>query len=254
MQKFYLFFLILLCSQFVEIHVSCADDKTIVFATEEWKDATHRDGSGLYWDILRTVYELGGYKIKPLIRSYKGSVTLVKEKSVDAMIGAYIDEIEEGIYPENHFAVDIVTALYKKKLNFQWNGLNSIIGKKICWIEGYFYHEYLPASVVKSLSIRRVDTRETAFRLLNLSLTDFILDAEGDLNDFLNDNPEYQANHFVKKKILEQKLYIVFSDTKKGKQLVHFFDQEFSKRLKAGTIKKLYNKYSNSNFTFPSDF
>ncbi len=55
MPKLHLFFLILLCSQFVEINVSCADDKTIVFATEEWKDATNRDGTGLYWDILRAV-------------------------------------------------------------------------------------------------------------------------------------------------------------------------------------------------------
>lgn len=231
-----------------------AENKTIVFATEEWKDATNRDGSGLYWDILRAVYEPAGYKVKPLIRSYKGSVTLVKEKKVDAMIGAYIDEIDEGIYPANHFAVDVVTVLYKKESNFQWTGLKTIFGKNVCWVEGYSFNDYLPSSLVESLSIRRVDSRETAFRLLSLSLTDFILDADGDLEDFIEDNPQYQKNIYLKKKLFEQKLYVVFSDTKKAKQLVKLFDSEFSKLLKAGTIKKLYNKYSNSNFTLPSDF
>lgn len=254
MQKLYLFFLILLCFQHVGIRVSCADDKTIVFATEEWKDATNRDGTGLYWDILRAVYEPHGFKIRPFIRSYQGSINLVRNKTVNAMIGSYVNEIEEGIYPKNHFAVDIVQALYKKNSRIKWSGINTIIGKRVGWIEGYLYNEYIPISVVDSISIERVDSRENAFRQLKFSKLDFFIDAKGDLEDFFKIYPDYQKNDFIMETILELKLYMVFSADVNGMQLAKLFDQNFSLFLKEGKIKALYDKYSNANFTLPSDF
>ncbi|WDP88722.1 MAG: transporter substrate-binding domain-containing protein [Desulfobacter sp.] len=231
-----------------------AAEKTISFATEEWKDATERDGTGLYWDILRAVYESEGYGIQPIIRSYIGSVNLLKNHSVDAMIGAYVDEIENGVYPKNHFAVDIVQALYKKTSNVKWSGSQSIRGKKVAWIEGYSFEQYLPASVIVSTLIRRVDTRELGIHLLNTSKLDFFLDAEGDLKDFFRDTPEYRMNDFAMKTILELKLYVVFINSKRGENLARLFDRNFSRLLKSGTIKKLYEKYSAANFTIPSSF
>ncbi len=54
--------------------------------------------------------------------------------------------------------------------------------------------------------------------------------------------------------IRELKLYIVFKETPAGDVLANLFDQEFTKLLKLGQIKKLYESYSHANFTIPSDF
>ncbi|MCP4346374.1 MAG: hypothetical protein GY795_12710 [Desulfobacterales bacterium] len=35
-----------------------AENTTIIFYAEEWKDATNKDGTGLYWDILREGMQL----------------------------------------------------------------------------------------------------------------------------------------------------------------------------------------------------
>ncbi len=254
LRPIHLFILIAFGINLIFICDLTAKEKTITFATEEWKDATNRDGTGLYWDILGAIYESRGYKIKPMIRSYKGSVTLIKTKKVDAMIGAYSDEVEEGIYPKNHFGVDVVLAITKKKAKVKWTGVETIMGKKVSWVEGYFYHEYLPESVVNSISIRRVDERKIGFRLLNLSQIDFYVDAQGDVKDFFIANSEYHIEDFQLKKILELKLYVVFIDSPKGKALADLFDEEFTKLLITGQIKKLYDSYRNSNFTIPSDF
>ena len=61
----------------------------IILASEEWANATNRDGTGLYWDIFRAVYEPVGIKTKFIIRSYKGSVSLVKKNQADAAVGIY---------------------------------------------------------------------------------------------------------------------------------------------------------------------
>ncbi len=46
----------------------------IIMASEEWTNATNRDGTGLYWDIFRAVYEPVGIKTKFIIQSYMESV------------------------------------------------------------------------------------------------------------------------------------------------------------------------------------
>ena len=122
------------------------------------------------------------------------------------------------------------------------------------WIDGYFYHEYLPESIVNSISIRRVDDRETGFRLLNLSQIDFYIDAQGDVKDFFIAKSGYHLEDFLMENVLELKLYVVFIDSPKGKALANLFDKEFTKLLTTGQIKSLYNSYRHSNFTIPSDF
>lgn len=239
---------------YFSIMAAYAEDTTIIISTEEWEYATNKDGTGLYWDIFRAVYEPEGYKIKPQIRSYVGSINLLKEKKVDVMVGAYIDEIENGVYPKNHFAVDIVQAIYQNSANYEWNGAETLKGKKVGWIEGYSYDDYLPKDISQNFQIRTLKNREAAFRLLSKNQIDFYLDALSDLSHFLDKNPSYNPVDYTRKTVLELKLYVVFSDNDKGKKLAEIFDKRFSELLEQGKIKKIYDKYTAANFTYPSDF
>jgi len=87
----------------------------ISVSSEEWEGATHPDGSGLYWDIIRLVYEPVGIKVNYSISSYARSVALVKQKRADAWVGSYLDEEDGVIYPKSHFDADDVSALFIKK-------------------------------------------------------------------------------------------------------------------------------------------
>lgn len=230
-----------------------ATDTTLVFATEEWKDATNKDGTGLYWDIFRAVYEPKGYKIKPLIRSYEGSINLLKANRADVMVGAYKDEIDGVVYPKNNFAVDIVQVTYKKD-KFKWRGLETIKGYSVGWIKGYSYDDYLPPGITKKIRIRKLRDKKTAFHLLDLNRIDFYMEAMGDLNDFFKANSNYRLKDYTRHTLLELKLYIVFTQSARGKKLAGIFDKRFSMLLKKGEIKKLYNRYKTANFSYPSNF
>ena len=230
-----------------------AEGNTLVFGTEEWKDATNNDGTGLYWDIFRAVYESEGYIVKPMIRSYEGSINLLKAQRIDVMVGAYIDEVDNAIYPKNHFAVDIVQVVYKNNGKYKWRGVETIKGQNVGWIKGYSFDNYLPCGIPENIQISRVYDRQAAFRLLNNNRIDFFMDPMGDLKDFLYANPKFIAD-YKQQKILELNLYIVFSNNDKGKKLAEIFDRRFSMLQKNRDIKKLYDKYKASNFTYPSDF
>lgn len=122
---------------------------TIFFVTEAWEEATNSDGTGIYWEMLRKIYNPKGIKIAFTIVPYERSIKMVQNKKADVAIGSYENEVENVIYPKWHFDADIVTAFFKSKNIPVWNGEKSMSGKKVVWVRGYAYDEYLKIPVKK---------------------------------------------------------------------------------------------------------
>ncbi len=72
--------------------------KEVLVVSECWIDLTNKDGSGLYFDIVRMVYELVGIKVKIKIFPYNRSSMMVKKKRADVWLGSYLDEEDYAIY------------------------------------------------------------------------------------------------------------------------------------------------------------
>ncbi len=121
----------------------------IKVVSEAWNNSTNKDGTGLYWDIIRQVYEPAGVAVTLETTGYARSVALVKKHKKDAWVGSYIDEEEGVIYPKAYFDADVVAALFVPKNSSTWKGENSLSGKKVGWIKGYELHEYLDAEFTK---------------------------------------------------------------------------------------------------------
>ena len=231
-----------------------ADDTTITFASEEWQYATNKDGTGLYWDIFRAVFEPEGYTIETKLCTYDASVRMVEMQKVDAMVGAYENEFEKGIFPQMHFAVDEVQAMYRKGGISAWQGGNSIQNKTVAWIKGYSYDDYLDPDLVKTLDIKRVLERKTIFHLLDAGKVNVVLDATSNITDFFKAHSEYDEKNYERKTFLELKLFTVFAQTDKGKALAAIFDRRFKELVQNGQIKTLYDQTPYSGFKYPSNF
>ncbi|MBF0573699.1 MAG: transporter substrate-binding domain-containing protein [Desulfamplus sp.] len=232
-----------------------SNELTITFVSEEWKDSTHSDGTGLYWDIIRAVFEPAGYKVITINKSYAGSVSMVKKKAMDAMLGAYENEIADGVYPQTHFGVDVVQAVYRKGQKIEWKGIISIKKSTVAWIRGYSYDTYLSQDIAKSLNIRLFNNREEIFKFFETGKLDFYIDAEADITDFFKKYAnQYLEQDFIRQTFLELKLFVVFTFDERGRKLAAIFDRRMEELLKKGEIKKLYNKYPNANFKYPFGF
>ena len=215
-----------------------AENTTITFASEEWQYATNKDGTGLYWDIFRAVFEPEGYTIETKLCTYDASVRMVETQKVDAMVGAYEDEFEKGIFPQMHFAVDEVQAMYRKGEIGEWQGVNAIQNKTVAWIKGYSYDDYLDPDLVRTLDIKRVLDRKAIFRMVDAGKVNVVLDATSDITDFFKANSEYDENNYERNTFLELKLFTVFAQTDKGKALADIFDRRFKELVQSGAIKK----------------
>ena len=149
----------------------------IIFASEERSNAANRDGTGLYWDIFRAVYGSMGIKTKIIIQSYNGSVNLVKQHKADAAVGIYPDTIRGAVFSRYPFVKDYLLVLFKKDKFSQWDGQQTLKNKKVAWMKGYAYDEYLEVPVIK----KEFYTREAILRRLDRDQIDFFMDTRNDL-------------------------------------------------------------------------
>ena len=211
----------------------------IVMASEEWTNATNRDGTGLYWDIFRAVYEPVGIKTKFIIQSYNGSVSLVKKSRVDAAVGIYPEPIKGALFSQFPFVKDYVLALFKKNRLEQWNGQESLQYKRVAWIKGYSYDDYLEVPVTK----REFSSRDTILRQLDSDQVDIFLDTRNDMESVLNKGI-VRVSHYTVETVLELDRYLVFADNRKGRELKKVFDFRFPRLVKSGDIDRLFAKWN----------
>jgi polar amino acid transport system substrate-binding protein len=213
--------------------------KEILFASEEWTDATNRDGTGLYWDIFRAVYEPAGVKVNFIIRSYEGSINLVTTNKADAVVGSYKDEIKGMLYSNDAFDADSIVALFKKGTVSNWQGKESLKGKTVAYVKGYSIAQYLGVPVEQ----KEFDTRENILQVLDKGRVDFYLENEDDLDQVL-ELGIVDKNKFQKEPVMDLGLYLAFPNNDKGKALKAIFDEAYPKLKASGEIQKLLTKWN----------
>ena len=211
----------------------------IIMASEEWTNATNRDGTGLYWDILRAVYEPLGIKTKFLIQSYNGSVKLVTKNRVDVAVGIYPNLIKGAHFSQFPIVKDYVLVLFKKNRLNAWNGQESLQNKKVAWIKGYSYDEYLEVPVKK----REFSNRDNILHQLEGDQLDFFMDTRNDMESVLNKGI-IDVSHYAVETVLELDRFLVFADSRKGKKLKKIFDHRFPHLVKSGEIERLIVKWN----------
>jgi len=227
-----------LCSNSVPAFAD-SNPTEIIMASEEWANATNRDGTGLYWDIFRAIYEPVGIKTKFIIQSYNGSVKLVKKNRVDAAVGIYPEPVQGALFSQYPFIKDYVLVLFKKNKLNQWVDQESLQNKKVAWIKGYSYDDYLDIPVFK----REFSNRDNILRRLDSDQVDFFLDTRNDMESVLNKGI-VEVSQYTVETVLELDRYLVFADSQKGKKLKQIFDNRFPHLVKSGEIERLFTKWN----------
>jgi polar amino acid transport system substrate-binding protein len=230
--------LYVLCSSLVAAFAD-SNPSDIIMASEEWTNATNRDGTGLYWDIFRAVYEPVGIETKFIIQSYDGSVKLVKKNRVDAAVAIYPERVRGALFARYPFVKDYVLALFKKNKLNQWDGPDSLQNKKVAWIKGYAYDEYLEIPVIK----KEFYYRDNILRRLDNDQVDYFLDTRYDMESVLSKGI-IEVSQYTVETVLELDRYLVFANTRKGKKLKIIFDSRFPQLVESGEIERLFAKWN----------
>ncbi|MDD1793974.1 transporter substrate-binding domain-containing protein [Enterovibrio makurazakiensis] len=220
-------------------------NQEITIVSEAWTDATHKDGSGLYFDIMREVFEPLGYKLNFLTTTYSRSVYLVQSKKMHAFLGSYIDEQENVLYPYWHFDAEQVAAVYKYTVIPEWQGEQSLHGKTVAWVKGYDYNEYMGTTV----NIREVKSRRQGLTMLYSDRLDALIDARSEIEEEF-EKGNIDRNAFIISNFIDLKLYPAFTNTPQGEELRRLYDEGFEELLHSGKLKTMFEDYEWDYFPF----
>lgn len=216
--------------------VSAAEPVQIRIASEVWEAHTQADGSGLAWDVLRTVYEPAGVQLSIQSVPYTRSIGLVQRGAADAWVGSYLNEVEQGVfYPRWHYDADQIAALGLQDTPIPTQ--DSLGEFRLVWMRGYEYQRYLP----NLRQYREVFSRSGILGMLELGHADFYIDALTEVEDVLS-NASQPARYRVTL-LTQLPIYLGFADTPRGRTLAELFDARMDSLVADGSLRPIFQRW-----------
>jgi len=203
------------------------------------------DGSGLWFELVRAVYEPLGimmqYELLPLKRARKA----LDEGEADAIPGLKYEP--ERLMPRYPIHVKRPTAVFKRNRIGDWRGPESLQGKTAVWMRGMNYEELIRERGI-NLQWHAVDDWRQAWELLRKDRVDVYIDAIGAVSTYVFIN-DVDMDRYRMEPLFSVRVYLSFSETEKSKRLIDIYDRRMPELLRTGVVEALYNRW---DVPFPS--
>lgn len=213
--------------------------KTINVVAPMWEEYTNADGSGMYWDILRSIYSTAGIKLKPSIVPWNRAMKMVTKYQIyNAIVGEYLDSEEALLFPKYPIDVEYMSVLAKKSAT-DWQGVESLVGKRVGWIKDY--------DVIKeqdrNFTLREYRTTEQGIELLNSGKLDYIIDEWDELAIVLKGKNLAIENYNMNEMPEGTDVYVAFANNAISKVLIEIYNEQAALMVKDGRMQAIYKKW-----------
>jgi len=213
--------------------------KTINVVAPMWEEYTNADGSGMYWDILRSIYSTAGIKLKPSIVPWNRAMKMVTKYQIyNAIVGEYLDSEEALLFPKYPIDVEYMSVLAKKSAT-DWQGVESLVGKRVGWIKDY--------DVIKeqdrNFTFREYRTTEQGIELLNSGKLDYIIDEWDELAIVLKGKNLAIENYNMNEMPEGTDVYVAFANNAISKVLIEIYNEQAALMVKDGRMQAIYKKW-----------
>ncbi len=225
------------------------DIKIIKIATPQWEGQTNEDGTGLFFEIVRSIYEPVGIKMEFNFVPWKRAEYMIESGKADAILDTYRENISRKmIIPKYPMVKEYNVAVFKKDKIKKWEDVKSLDGLRLLWIRGYDFHKN-PLMKDMNLKWEEIDDYETAWKMLNMDRTDAYLDAFTDVLNFIRKN-KVDMTPYRMEFIFGENGYVAFSKSEKSEKLIAIYDKRIIELFKSGELKNIFKKW---DYPFPAD-
>lgn len=231
---------------FLNSYLSASEIKTVLAVSEYFENATNRDGSGFYWELIRKVYGQENIQLRYEIVPYQRAVMVTRNLAADFWVASYDREQDFAIYPKYAFDVDDVSALYRTDISPKKANINALVHKKVAWIRGYAYDKYIRMPMQKVL----LNKRSSVLKMLQSQRIDFFLDDHTEMQNAFSEE-ELRGADLTHSPLLKLKLYLAFQNSERGRELAEIWDKNLLKLHQNGRLKTVYDKYRNYTSYYP---
>jgi polar amino acid transport system substrate-binding protein len=212
--------------------------ETAKFSSDLWPGFTDTNGNGLYWDIIRKVYEDNNIEVVFETTNYTRSKALVKNNIFHAYIGAYLHEEKFALYPKYPIDVDYISACTAVDSK-ETISIENIVKFSVIWIKGYSYEKIFD----HQFNYQEITNRQTGFKLIANHRINYYIDADSDIKSYLENNPTLASK--IKCKIIHhESIYLAFNKAPYAMHLKTIWDNTIPTLIQSGFLEKTYKEYS----------
>lgn len=216
-----------------------------LLVTDEWHDLTRKDGSGLYLELVRTVFARQGVQVEFGFYPYARAVQRVKDQQADGWVASFLNEKNFPLYPKFHFDKNEQTILYLKHKQQKPVTTASLRNQRVAWLRDFGLDRYIR----EPMRIHEIDSIESAFFMLASDRIDYFIGARSDIEDYIRQAKQDMTN-FEMAHATYLGLYLAFANTPRGEQLRTLWDTEMQRFHTDPAFKAIYRKYGYA-YPFP---
>lgn len=213
--------------------------KNINIVAPVWEDYTNADGTGLYWDILQSIYANQNIKLKPSSVSWNRALKMVTKYQIyNAIVGEYLDSEEPLIFPKYPIDVEYLSVLSKNG-ELAFVDIKSLTGKRVGWLKDY---DLIKESEI-DFTLREYRTVQQGLELLNAGKLDYIIEEWDEIANTLSSNNLSLENYQMKEMPEGTDVYVAFADNAVSKVLIEIYNEEIEAMVKSGSMQAIYKKW-----------
>ncbi len=221
-----------------------AAEKSISIVCAEWPGYTNQDGTGIYWELVKVVYQPLGFKVHTQVVPWKRAEIMVESNKADILVGDYYYPEKDGktrLYPEWHLSVEDPIVGIIKKNSHKIVGFNSLLNKSVVWMRGYDFDKIYLKNIPHEM--QEIDSEEKGLQLVKHDRYDVFLDYRSNLERVAKETSFNLSSFEIVIMKFGNKLFLNFSNTEHSRKLIKIYDQRIPELLKSGELEKIYKAY-----------
>ncbi len=222
-------------AQFKRQHI-----KSVSIVAPVWEDYTNKDATGLYWDIVRAIYEPLGIKVKTKNVPWNRAMKMVtKYRTYNAIIGEYRDTEENVIFPIYPIDVEYMSVLHKTKEGISWQGPVDFKGKTVGWIKGY---DVMPENK-RNFKLKEFRNINQGIKLLVAGKIDYLIDEWDEVASAMLENKITTQNYTMDEMPEGTDVFLAFSIDNLSRELIAIYNERVPELVESGKMAAIYKKW-----------
>ncbi len=240
--------------------------RRITVAAPLYPTFSEPDGKGVFFDIIREVYEPEGYQVVPCILPIRRSIRDLQAGTIDLYLTDWHKDYltEAPLYqpdklytPAIPISTELVSAAFFKNKVDQLSEtlsdsrpsdslptvIESIFNNDqhlIAWNKGFDYHRLFH---LRESSYQTVENVEQGLKMLKAGRIRLYLNDDDNIAIALQNNDEFKGSEYRIVRLREQSLYPVFQNSDQGLMLANLYDQRMRTLIEQDRILELYRQW-----------
>lgn len=204
-----------------------------------WEGYTNSDGTGLYWEVIKSIYEPAGIKVKVKNIPWNRAMKMVtKYRTYNSIIGEYRDSEEDLIFPTYPIDVEYMSVLSKSNTP-GFEGYQSLSGKTVGWIKDY---EVISKSR-RDFKLKEFRDIQQGIQLLQSGKIDYLIEEADEIEAAIEKYKLPTENYKVAEMPEGTDVYVAFSVDNLSRELIEIYNERVYDLVENGEMAAIYKKW-----------